>query len=61
MQTEQILALLVAERDRLSRAIEALQGSAKGRGRLPKAEAPVQAASTQPNRNAHSARLAGAP
>jgi hypothetical protein len=29
MQTEQIVALLVAERDRLNRAIEALNGSSK--------------------------------
>jgi hypothetical protein len=29
MQTEQIVALLIAERDRLSRAIGELQGSAK--------------------------------
>ena len=36
MQTEQIVALLIQERDRLSRAIEALQGSAKRRGRPPK-------------------------
>jgi hypothetical protein len=35
MATDQIIALLVAERDRLSRAIEALQGIAK-RGRPPK-------------------------
>ena len=35
MQTEQILALLVAERDRLNRAIEALGGPAKRRGRPP--------------------------
>jgi hypothetical protein len=43
MATDQIIALLVAERDRLSRAIEALQGIAK-RGRPPKnafASAPV--------------------
>lgn len=33
MQTEQIVALLVADRDRLSRAIEALEGPAKRRGR----------------------------
>jgi hypothetical protein len=33
--TEQILAMLVAERDRLNRAIEALQGT-KRRGRPPK-------------------------
>jgi hypothetical protein len=35
MQTEQILALLVAERDRLNRAIDALGGPAKRRGRPP--------------------------
>jgi hypothetical protein len=34
--TEQILSLLIAERDRLSRAIEALQGPTKRRGRPPK-------------------------
>ena len=36
MPTEHILALLVAERDKLNRAIEALQGPAKRRGRPPK-------------------------
>ena len=35
MQTEQIVALLIAERDSLSRAIDALQGPAKRRGRRP--------------------------
>jgi hypothetical protein len=35
MDTTQIVALLVAERDRLSRAIEALQGPTKRRGRPP--------------------------
>lgn len=51
MPTDQILALLVQERDRLNRAIEALQGSVKRRGRPPKNSiapaavvAPVQAA-----------------
>jgi hypothetical protein len=33
MPLEQILSLLVAERDRLNRAIEALQGGVKGPGR----------------------------
>jgi hypothetical protein len=33
MPTEHILALLVQERDRLNRAIEALQGPVKRRGR----------------------------
>jgi hypothetical protein len=33
MRNERIIAPLIAERDQLSRAIEALQGSAKMRGR----------------------------
>ena len=37
MATEHIIAMLIAERDKLNRAIEALQGSAKRRGRPPKA------------------------
>jgi hypothetical protein len=37
MLTEHIIALLIAERDKLNRAIEALQGVAKRRGRPPKA------------------------
>jgi hypothetical protein len=36
MLTEQIVALLIAERDKLNRAIEALQGPTKRRGRPPK-------------------------
>jgi hypothetical protein len=36
MPTEQIVSLLIAERDRLTRAIEALQGPTKRRGRPPK-------------------------
>jgi hypothetical protein len=36
MATEHILTLLIQERDRLNRAIEALQGPAKRRGRPPK-------------------------
>jgi len=36
MPTEHIIALLVAERDKLNRAIEALQGSTKRPGRPPK-------------------------
>jgi len=35
METTHIVALLVAERDRLNRAIEALQGPTKRRGRPP--------------------------
>jgi len=35
MPTEHILSLLIQERDRLNRAIEALQGPARRRGRPP--------------------------
>jgi hypothetical protein len=41
MLVDQIVALLTAERDKLNRAIEALQGSAKRRGRPPKNQLPV--------------------
>jgi len=37
MPTDHIVSLLIAERDKLNRAIEALQGPAKRRGRPPKA------------------------
>jgi hypothetical protein len=57
MPTEQIIGLLVAERDRLNRAIEALQGGLKRRGRPPKSSAaaasaavPVAAAAGVANR-----------
>ena len=36
MPIEQILALLIAERDKLNKAIEALQGPVRRRGRPPK-------------------------
>ena len=36
MQTDSIVALLISERDRLTRAIEALRGPTKRRGRPPK-------------------------
>jgi hypothetical protein len=36
MLTDQIVALLIAERDKLNRAIEALSGPTKRRGRPPK-------------------------
>ncbi len=48
MQTEQIVALLIAERDRLSRAIEALQGPMRRRGRPPKAGAAIATAAVAP-------------
>lgn len=40
MPTEHILSMLIVERDKLNRAIEALQGSAKRRGRPPKNQSP---------------------
>jgi hypothetical protein len=43
MATEHIVALLIAERDRLSRAIDALQGPTKRRGRPPKSESAAPA------------------
>jgi hypothetical protein len=46
MPTDHILSLLIAERDKLNDAIEALQGPTKRRGRLPKS-APT-AASPEP-------------
>jgi hypothetical protein len=56
MPTEHIIALLIAERNKLSRAIEALQGSAKRRGRPPKAAvtlaAPEASAPKRKRRNA---------
>jgi hypothetical protein len=39
MPTEQILGFLIAERDKLNRAIEALQGPTKRRGRPPRSGA----------------------
>src|SRR5271154_2612306 len=43
MQTEQIVALLVAERNRLDAAIQALQGPVKRRGRPPAKKASTPA------------------
>jgi hypothetical protein len=63
MPTDHIIALLVAERDKLNRAIEALQGPIKRRGRSPKnflnvAIAPVTAAKTHRNGMSAAARKA---
>jgi hypothetical protein len=54
MPTDHILTLLIAERDKLNRAIEALQGPAKRRGRPPKAVA-THAAPSVPKRKRRSA------
>ena len=48
MPTEHIVALMIAERDKLSRAIEALQGSARRRGRPPKNPLMVAAPAVAP-------------
>ena len=56
MPTEHIIALLIAERDKLNRAIDALQGSAKRRGRPPKnAETPADREVSAPKRKRRSA------
>jgi hypothetical protein len=44
MATEHIVALLIAERDKLNKAIEALSGPAKRRGRPPKNPVAIAAA-----------------
>ena|ERR1035441_271445 len=50
MPIEQILVLLIAERDKLNRAIEALQGPLKRRGRPPKNPLAATAASPAPTK-----------
>jgi hypothetical protein len=61
MPTEHIVALLVAERDKINRAIEVLQGS-KRRGRPPKNPAIVaaQAATLAPSTNGRGTRMTAA-
>jgi hypothetical protein len=55
MPTEHIVALLIAERDKLNRAIEALQGSAKRRGRPPKVAMAAAPEVSAPKRKRQSA------
>jgi hypothetical protein len=55
MPTEHIVALLTEERDRLNRAIEALQGAVKRRGRPPKSPHAPAAAAPARKRKARSA------
>jgi hypothetical protein len=45
MPTDQIVQLLISERDRLTRAIEVLQGPTRRRGRPPKNPAAITGAS----------------
>ena len=52
MATEQILALLIAERDKLNAAIEALSGPTKRRGRPPmKSLVSAEPMTTLPTKN----------
>jgi hypothetical protein len=53
MPTEHIITLLIQERDRLNRAIEALQGPAKRRGRPPKNLALSTIEAGQPKKKRH--------
>ena len=50
MPTEKILQLLIDERDKLNRAIEALQGPAKKRGRPPGSKNSVDAVTAAPKK-----------
>jgi hypothetical protein len=56
MQTQEILNLLVIERDKLTRAIEALQGPLKRRGRPPKNSLAVATLSSEPAQPARKKR-----
>ena len=56
MPVDQILTLLIAERDKLNRAIEALQGSAKRRGRPRKDPLTAIAAPTKKRKRQSAAR-----
>jgi len=62
MPTEHIVALLVAERDKLNRAIEVLQGPTKRRGRPPKNLAAVvaQTAASAPSTNGRGSGMTAA-
>jgi hypothetical protein len=56
MPTEQILTLLIAERDKLSRAIEALQGPTQPLGRRLKNQVPaIESDTTKPKKRQVSA------
>jgi hypothetical protein len=48
MSTEHIVSLLIAERDRLNKAIEALSGPTVRRGRPPKSASPDSPAAPAP-------------
>lgn len=52
MPTDHILTLLIAERDKLNRAIEALSGPVKRRGRPPKSATALPATAPAPTKKA---------
>jgi hypothetical protein len=56
MSTEHILKLLVTERDKLSRAIAALSGGLKRRGRAPKSATVASVATLTAPKPAHKRR-----
>src|SRR6202521_5912992 len=60
MPTDQILSLLVAERDKLNRAIEALQGPTKRIGRPPKNPLAVTISASAPALKKHGRRFSAA-
>src|ERR1700719_2846758 len=60
MPTEQIVALLIQERDRLSRAIEALQGPTKRIGRPPKNPLAAAISAAAPALKKHGRRFSAA-
>jgi hypothetical protein len=59
MLTEQIVALLTAERDKLNRAIEALSGPIKRRGRPPRNPLAIAASAHVPVKAAAPAKRKG--
>jgi hypothetical protein len=56
MPIDHILALLIVERDKLNRAIEALQGPTKRRGRPPKNPLAVTTSAAAPSHSAPTPR-----
>jgi hypothetical protein len=53
MTTQEIVAALIAQRDRLTRAIEVLQGPTKRIGRPPKDLSPASTVAPVPTSNGH--------
>jgi hypothetical protein len=55
MPTDHIIALLIAERDKLTHAIEALQGPLKHRGRPPKKPVAIETSAAPKKRRVSAA------